>query len=422
MIKITALGSQGDGLTADPTQHKHVPFSLPGERVALRRTPPCTLKDVEICEASSDRVEPPCPHFGICGGCRLQHLSDPLYASFKRDKVIQALHRAGIFGPNVAPLVTLKENWRRRATLQFSHYNNKVDLGFYERGSHRLCSLETCLVLDPDLVSLLPFLKAFLKKVIPPSMEGSIAVLRSEAGIDVALKTKKPIVTELSFFEAVNDLVQEKNLARVLLNGEVVVERQVPYVTFNGVKVRVSASSFLQVNQEAETVMTTLIQGYLKSLLPQANAKIADLFSGRGLFAFALKDLASHVNAYEMDSGALKALEKSAMSLTQVTAFRRNLFSKPLVVEELNQFDAVVLDPPRDGAYAQSRHLAASTVPLISYISCKPETFARDAKILLDGGYCLDGVHPLDQFKWSHHVELVAFFKKSIKCQNVMSE
>lgn len=410
MIKIKSFGAQGDGLTEAP-QSRHIPFTLPGESVSLYKDPPETSHDIDVVEKSPERVEAPCPHFGECGGCRLQHLSQKLYRSFKKDKITAALKRVGVSDSLVEdPL--LFEKGRRRATLQFFWHKGKCELGFFQRGSHRLCDLKTCLVLEPELVNLIKPLKEFLKTLFSSRATGSLMVLKSEAGVDIDLSTKAPLDRDLFFYESLQDFVQNYRVARFCVNGEVILCHETPFVLFNGVKVKASARHFLQANQEAEKEMASILQNEVRKAFPNSPPRFADLFAGRGLFSFALKDDVRFVTAYEMDSQAIQAFTEAAKPFSNMAVEKRNLFANPLSKEDLASFDGVILDPPRDGAMAQSRCLAESAVPFICYVSCKPETFARDAKILLQGGYCLNIVKPIDQFHWSHHCELIAIFRK----------
>tara|TARA_A100000171_G_C2122086_1_gene141360 strand:- start:780 stop:1787 length:1008 start_codon:yes stop_codon:yes gene_type:complete len=335
-------------------------------------------------------------------------MSAPLYKAFKKEKICLSLKRAGLSTAGVKDVFTLNKNFRRRATFQYSMRGKKPELGFYERGSHTICGLETCLVLDPQLVSLLVPLKEFLGRAIPCSSQGAISVLLSETGIDIALKTKSGIKQDLAFHEAVRDFSESQGLARLSLDGEILLTRIEPVVTFGGAPVAVSAESFLQVNKNAEEAMLSLLLDHL----PRELKRVADLFAGRGLFALSLKEVSKKVDAFEMDKRALGDLCKVGGSFSSVDVFSRNLFSNPLNVSELAFYEAIVLDPPRDGARQQCEQLALSGIPLICYVSCKPETFARDARILEEGGYRLESVYPIDQFKWSHHIELISFFKK----------
>lgn len=414
MFKIHSLGAQGDGLAETPSQTRHIPFSLPGERVSLRRDPPQTKQDVVIHDPSPDRVVPPCPHFGDCGGCRLQHLSPDRYKEFKKDKIRQALDRAGLFNVDLlTPLIF--EKGRRRATLHFSvKRGGGCQLGFYQRDSHRLCDLKHCLILVPELTSLLAPLRAFLETLPIPKkgLSGQLHLLKSDTGVDVALMTSSPITQDLSFHEGVQALVQQHSLARFSLNGEVVICPEAPCVWINQVRVSVSARHFLQANQEAEEKMMSFVVQEVQKAFPDFAPKLVDLFCGRGLFTFALKDVAASTVGYEMDFEACQAFEQAARPFAHLKGERRNLFTNPLTAADLETIDGVILDPPRDGALAQSRLLAASKVPFICYVSCKPETFARDAKYLVEGGYTLTGVQPIDQFYWSHHSELIAVFKR----------
>jgi 23S rRNA (uracil1939-C5)-methyltransferase len=203
------------------------------------------------------------------------------------------------------------------------------------------------------------------------------------------------------------DFSSAENLARLYYKGELVVQHKNPQVCFSKTWVDASALGFLQASDQADAYLTQS----LLEVLPQTCDKALDLFCGRGLFSFALATRARTVFSYDNDEAALLALARATRPTpgSPIKAHTRHLFNDPLSQKELMGAQVVVLDPPRVGALAQCRTLADSKVPLLIYVSCNPETFARDARVL-QTNYQLRLIQPLDQFLWSPHIELIAVF------------
>jgi 23S rRNA (uracil1939-C5)-methyltransferase len=278
-------------------------------------------------------------------------------------------------------------------------------LGFAERGSHRIVDLEACPVLVPDLEALLPALRALAGAVLPPGGRADFRLTASETGVELAIRADLPLT--LGRRELLAAFAAEKPLARVAWGDEIVVERAAPVVRFGGVAVTLPPAPFLQATEAGERALVAVARSAVG-----VGSRIADLFCGAGAFALPLSEH-SRVHALDADGPAIDALKRAAAQARRpLVAERRDLFRRPLEPDELDMFDAVVLDPPRAGARAQVERLAASRVPVVAMASCNPGTFARDARILADGGYRLESVTPVDQFLWSAEVELAAILRR----------
>lgn len=344
----------------------------------------------------TDHAEPFCPYFGVCGGCTLQHYGPRSYAAHKRGVVEEALKRARIDVP-VGTLVDGHGAGRRRVTL---HTRGRA-AGYMKMRSHELLDIVKCPILVPELRETAP---AIARQVGAVVGDGDVSFTATATGLDVAVRTGRRIKPE-----RLTLLAQRLGVSRVSIDGEIVIEQQPPTVRVGNAVVEVPAGGFLQATGRAEQVLADFV------LAGVGKAKsVADLFCGIGVFALRLAEQA-RVAAVDSDTAAIAALQK-AVRMTQglkpVTASVRDLIRNPLAPAELAPFDAVVFDPPRQGAEAQSRELARSKVGTVVGVSCEPKTFARDAAILIGGGYGLESVVPVDQFAWSGHVEVIGVFRR----------
>ncbi|MGV8840904.1 MAG: class I SAM-dependent RNA methyltransferase [Bauldia sp.] len=402
-LRIATLGHSGDGIAETPEGRVFVPFALPGETVlAERRGDRAAMAEIVV--ASPDRVTPPCPHFGACGGCSLQHFAPAAYLAWKRDQVVAAFAQRGIDAP-VGPMIAAPPASRRRAVFTAEREGRDVRLGFNREGSHDVVSIPDCKVLLPAIVRALPMLTAIAGPLVPPGRRGRVTVLATESGLDIAIDD-----VGKAEFRAANAAVAkaaDATVARVTVNGEEVFRTREPQLRAGDAVLLPPPGGFVQAVAFAEDAMAEAV------LAGVGKAKtIADLFCGAGTFTFRLARKA-RVAAVDGDAPSVAALEAAARrtkGVKAVTAMKRHLFRSPLVPHELKAFEAVVFDPPRAGAEAQARTLAASPVPRVVAVSCNPATLARDARLLLDGGYRLTGVQPIDQFLWSGHIEAVATF------------
>jgi 23S rRNA (uracil1939-C5)-methyltransferase len=421
-VTIEKLGSRGDGLAALDGRPLFVAETLPGERVRVKvageRAGGLRGELLELIEPGPGRREAPCPHFGPCGGCRLQHLDDEFYAMWKRGQVLQALAWRGLETTPVADLVRIAKNTRRRAVLAARHdvgspEGQGLHLGFYGRDSHRVQDVRSCLVLTPGLLALVAPLRAALEPLVGNEERWGLVLSETETGVDLCLQTRRP--PQLLDREVLADLAGSSDLARVSWQQaddepEPIVVRRAPVVTFGVVAVTPPPGGFLQPSREGEEALAALVL----SGLPGESARVADLYCGCGAFTFRLA-ARTRVFAVDGDAAALEALQSAARRAglaDRVAGEQRDLARRPLSAEELSPFDCVVFDPPRTGARAQAAQLARSRVPRVIAVSCSPATFARDARILVDGGYRLTSIVPVDQFPWSAHVELVACLER----------
>lgn len=407
-LTIQRLGAQGDGVAeADtPGRPVFVPFTLAGERV-LAKVEGERGKLLELLTSSPERVTPECRHFGTCGGCSVQHLAPATYEEWKRELVVAAFRSRGI-DANVAPLQRPHGKRRRAVMSAIRRESGAIALGFHAAASHDLIDLDECTVLAPQIVSLLPALRELLALVIPRRAEARATVTLTNAGLDVALEGVERELTPAIRTELARRSV-ELGLARLAIGRDVVVQTLPPQLKFGAADVEISPGVFVQAVAEAE-------QGIAKEIMAAVGKakSVADLFSGAGAFTFPLAARAK-VSAFDGDKSAIAALQsavRNVQGLKPVTARVRDLFREPLSALELNEHEAIVFDPPRAGAEMQSQRIAKSKVKTVVAVSCNPATLARDARILLDGGYKLGSVTPVDQFTYSAHVEVVAVFRR----------
>lgn len=411
-LTIARLGSGGDGIAETAGGPVYVPFTLPGETVAVARVKnQGTVMSMSV--ASPERVEPPCAHFGpdgkngTCGGCTLQHASDTLYHDFKRNLVIGALKSKGLT-PEVAPLVIARPGERRRVVFTVRKTEKAVLLGFNQAGSHHIVSIDHCPISSDGIISRLDAIRRIAGALATSSEPFRLTVLETSTGLDLAFEGVKKISARER--RAVTETVLSlRGIARVSNDGEILIEPQKPEIDFSGVRVFPPAGGFTQATKPAEDAMAELVLAALGKA-----KRVADLFAGSGTFALRIARQAK-VHAVEGDERSLKALDHGARNtqgLKPVTVERRDLFRRPLMVSELKVFDAVVFDPPRAGAEDQCKELARSAVKTIVAVSCNPTSLARDLSILTAAGYRIRMVTPIDQFLWSAHVEVVAVLEK----------
>lgn len=402
---ITRLGSQGDGVAETETGELFIPFTLPGETVtATREKDRATL--MSVLDASPLRIDPACRHFTECGGCAIQHLEAEAYHRWKRDKVAHALNSKGITC-DIDALVPCAPQTRRRVVFTARRSEAGMRLGFVRALSSEIISIEECPISLPEIVAKLDRLKALAELVCATTKSFRMTVTVTGSGLDVAVHDSGKLGENQR--RVASNFAIAQGLARLSIDGEVIIEPKKPAVMFGGVAVAVPPGAFLQATEAAEQAMADIVGRHLVRA-----KKVADLFAGCGSFALRLA-AKSEVHAVEGDAAALSALDRAfrfAGGLKRVTSERRDLFRRPLTFKELNVFDGIVFDPPRAGAEDQSKQIARSDVPLVAAVSCNPVTLARDLRILIDGGYALKSVTPIDQFLWSPHVEAVALLEK----------
>lgn len=405
-LVIDRLGHLGDGIAAGPHGPVFVPGMLPGEEIegvlAGDR-----LEGARILTPSADRVKPPCPHARTCGGCQLQHASEPFTAAWKRAVVREALAQQGLETEIAGAVPTSPPASRRRATLSGRRTKGGVLLGFHAKGQGMIVPVPGCKLLHPDLMATLPALEALVAFGGSRTTEMSLTVTQSLSGPDVSVTGGKPADAAAQMELA--RLAERFGLARLTWEGEIVAQSTAPQIAIGPARVEFPPGAFLQATFQGEAA---LLDAARAAIGPAK--RIADLFCGLGTFALPLAREAG-VHAVEGHPALTAALEKAARAtpgLKRITTETRDLFRRPLEPDELKPFDAVVIDPPRAGAEAQCRRLARADVPRLAMISCNPVTFARDARILTQGGWRLDHVQVVDQFRWSVHIELAAAFSR----------
>ncbi|WP_072777999.1 class I SAM-dependent RNA methyltransferase [Marivita hallyeonensis] len=400
--QITRLGQHGDGIAEGPI---YVPGALPGETVTGDLIGD-RLQNVRIATPSENRVKPPCPHSKSCGGCQLQHASDAFVASWKRDVVRQALAAQGI-AIDVPEPITSPPQSRRRASFSARRTKKGALAGFHMKASDTITSVPNCELVHPDLAAALPMVEALA--VVGASRKGELSVLvtLTQSGLDVSVTGGKEM--DVALHQALADMAREYDLARIAWDGEIALQRRAPVLDLGPAQVCPPPGAFLQATLEGEAALIGAVRQAL--IKPKT---VLDLFAGCGTFALPMAQIAP-VHAVEGDLGMMQALDhawRNAQGLKRVTHEVRDLFRNPLIPEELNRFEAVVIDPPRAGAAAQIAELPKSTVSQIAHVSCNPATFARDTATLIHAGYDLEWVQVVDQFRWSTHVELVALLRR----------
>ena len=408
-LTITRLGHRGDGVGDTATGAVFVPYALPGETVTVEAVPghPDRRRLLHVDKPSHERATPVCKHFGICGGCAMQHWSHAEYLIWKRGLVAEALALNGIVAP-VDAIVDAHGRGRRRAVLHARRgHGDVLEVGFAAPRAHHIVAIDECPILSDALADTITVSWAIAEILKSADKPLDIHVTASDHGLDIDVRGSGPLPS--ARLTALAKIADKHRLARITRHGELVLQRVEPTLRIGRANVPLPPGAFLQATAEGEAALAALVQKHVGKA-----KRVADLFSGIGTFALRLGETA-RVLAIDGEASAIKALErgvKTAPGLKPVEARTRDLFRSPLGTMELKAFDAVVFDPPRQGAERQAHELASSKVPLVIAVSCDAATFARDARILIDGGYKLAGVTPVDQFRYSHHVEMVGRFER----------
>ena len=387
--RIVRIAARGDGVSASG---KHIAFAVPGD----------VLLDDGTIEPGPGHQVPPCRHFPQCGGCQLQHLTDAAYADYCASRTAGALAQHGL-NTEIRPTYLSPPRTRRRASLRALKAGGGVLLGFNEAGSNRIVDMRECHVLEPRLFALLQPLRGLLAAILPPKRAGEVQLTLADQGVDVGLKGVS--VEGYEGAEALNAFAERQGLARLAIDegfgAEIRYEPQPVTVTLGGIPVALPPGAFLQATADGEAALVEAVHE-----ATHGAARLIDLFAGLGTFALSLE---GQVTAAEAARDPILALKSAAPG---IQAEHRDLYRRPLDAKELSAFDALVLDPPRSGAVDQVREIAASAIARVAYVSCNPATFARDAEILVAGGYRFDWLRPVGQFRWSTHVELASAFSR----------
>ena len=422
-VTVESLGAQGDGVARLAGRPLFLPMTLPGDRVLARiggeKAGAFHGDVIELLAAGPHHAEPPCPYFGLCGGCSLQHMAASAYGDWKADLLRIALERRGLpVEGRLRPMLRGGAGQRRRATLAAVRLASGLRLGFRERRGKRVADIAHCLLLTPKLDALIAPLRAILASLLAPGEAGEVTLCETLSGIDLLITAKGP--ADLEARTVLAAFAEAQDLARLSWQcaGEAPepgVQRRAPSLDFSGVSVQPAPGAFVQPSLEGEAALVAAVCGYL----PDRFDRAIDLFAGSGTFSFALAGFAqarpARVLAVEGEPAAAQALEaavRAASLAGRVQTQCRDLARQPLLSAELQGADVIVFDPPRAGAREQAREIAASAVPCVIAVSCNPTTLARDARLLCDGGYELVEALPLDQFPWSGHLEAVALFRR----------
>jgi 23S rRNA (uracil1939-C5)-methyltransferase len=410
-VKIDHIGAKGDGVALIDGAPLYVPFSAAGDELEVALSVDGKAAHIlRVLKPGPDRITAPCPQYGLCGGCALQHINDHAYAVWKRGLIGEALGHRGFSDITVNEIIISPPASRRRASFHcLSKGKAGMLIGFHERGSNRIAKIDGCKVLMPEIMDFMSPLQAYLAKLLSEGQKATVQVTATDSGLDVWIDCSRKLDLRLRMQAA--DFAGTADLARLVWGAdkEILAERRAPQVHFEAVPVAIPPAAFLQATVAGEKALT----GLAKQALAGAK-RVADLFAGCGTFSVALAE-AARVHAVEGEVDLTEALKRgvnNARGLQQVTVERRDLFRRPLLVHELNVFDGVLFDPPRAGAREQAEELAKSKVPVIVAVSCNPATFARDARILVNGGYVMGAITPVDQFLWTDHIELLAVFSK----------
>ncbi|MEM7241662.1 MAG: class I SAM-dependent RNA methyltransferase [Pseudomonadota bacterium] len=402
---INRLGARGEGIVQNGAEEIYVPFALPGEVIAGGVSAD-RIEKPKIVTPSELRVSPKCKHFKTCGGCRLQHYNPDALAAWKGALISDALEKFNL-KTEIKPTHTSPPNSRRRATLSGRRSKSGTVIGFHGAASDQIIDIQECPILDPRILDGWPVYDMLVIK--GASRKGSIklAVTVSDTGLDISVSDAKPLSAQENQY--ISMFCVDKQVARLVWNGEMAFQSTPPTITLDGIQLRLVAHGFLQATEFGQNALIDTVRGIVRD-----KRTTVDLFSGMGTFSLPLaKTRAFHAVEHGRDMlSALQATANQASDLYPITTEHRDLFRRPLMPDELNKFDSLVIDPPRAGALAQCHEIAKSKIDTIAFVSCNPATFARDARVLVDAGFSLNWVLPIDQFLWSPHVELAAEFTR----------
>ena len=412
LVKIQNLGVRGDGIgRSESGELFFVPYVLSGETVLAKPVGKkgdgynCSV--IDIVEASAERIEPSCQHFGECGGCKLQHMPYDTQKAFKKTIIKNAFSKQDIDAPVKEPIIV--GGLRRRARFVAKKSGKGYVGGFHKAQSHAIAPIVSCEIVSPAVWQAFQSVLNGLSKFKAPNAL-DIHVTEGTNGMEIVIYPHGDFEIDLQAREVLTDIVNEHKFVGLYWYNrdftDPVCVMESLQIKFGNVMVGVPPASFLQPSQEGQKVLTDLIV----SALDGVKGRIADLFSGSGCFSFPLTKFGS-VDAFEGNALALQLLNKTA-SGKGVHGFVRDLELKPLDDEECSAYKAIVLDPPRNGAMAQVEQIAVSTCPIVIYVSCNPIALAKDSVVLLEGGYRIESITPVDQFAHSDHTESLVVFKK----------
>ncbi len=414
-LTIDRLGDRGEGRAKGPRGAIFVPYALAGENI-VAEVDGERGHLVEILTPSPDRIPAICPYYGTCGGCAVQALAEAPYRAWKHGLLVEALRHLGLPLDTIGDLVDAQGEGRRRATFHArpsAHSGAGIGgmkVGFMQARAHELVEIDACPVLAPSMDRAIPAARALANELSRQAKPLDIVVTATLSGLDIDIRGCGAL--DHATTQWLIEVAEKMDLARVSNHGVIIIERRQPLLAMSETDVRPPPGAFLQATLAGEEILASRVTTAL-----QGARRVGDLFAGLGTFALRLAKTAE-VHAFDLDHPALSSLHRAARantSLRPVTVLKRDLFKRPLNADELKTFDALVFDPPRGGAEPQARAIAASEVPLVVYVSCYARSFARDAALLCEGGYQLESVDPIDQFRFSPHIEIVGIFRREAK-------
>lgn len=405
-VTIEKLGRKGDGISQENGSDVFVPFTLAGETVTVTGTG--ARRSIEtITQASPDRVDPVCEHFTHCGGCQLQHMKHDAYLDWKTDLAMEPLKKAGI-SVESATMLSFDIASRRKVVFNLAHDQDGTKVGFTERASNTVIPIKECAIIVPEIFDRLPELQDIANSIPTKKTGTRMSVLAGNNGLDVSVDGAANLSNDQR--QVLIRKTIANAIARLCIDEEILIETKKPHLLVNDIPVLPPPGGFVQASKQAENAMVELVTTHLKSC-----KNVADLYCGMGTFALPLSRR-STVWAVEENKSALDALDQAwrgtGGKLKQVKTEARNLERRPVTFSELKKFDGLVFDPPRAGAELQAKQIAKSKVKKIAAVSCNPVTLARDLEILIAGGFKVQKIIPIDQFKYTPHVEMVVTLER----------
>ena len=427
VCQIETLSSKGLGVSGVPlssdssrefiTDLFEVPYVLPGEIVELEEHSyrgKSSFVISKVLKKSPERIAPPCKYFTICGGCSLQHLKLDYYHRYKLQVLEDSLNSRGVHADVIFPTKSIGDFSRRRAVFEAVKKHDQVFLGFKKYHSNQIVNIDSCLVLLPELSDLIDKLKTFLGQVLTDKEKCKILITKADNGIDLIIETENNFEISEKKVQLIKDFSLNNSVIKITIvvnnKWNVVHFIEQPYVVFENVKVGVNSYSFLQVSKSSDVILAQLVNKVLSqvSLTSAKKLKIIDLFCGRGTLSIPAAKFGV-VDGFEIDKDSIRSLKEA--NITNVHPSQRDLFTNPVSWDELSRYDVAIINPPRAGAKEQSKALSQSAVKVLVYLSCDVESFARDAKIIMQNKrYILREITPIDQFYWSSHLEIFAVF------------
>lgn len=428
-LEITGISNLGQGFALAPNNKKNkkifVSKTLIGDKVEAQiikeNSKFIAANLIKIITPSADRATPPCPHFADCGGCSLQHLTADYYQSFKQKILLDLFARDQITFDGNIDWSFIPAGFRRRVNFQVDHNHR---LGFFRENSNDVVKIDSCLILEKEIAALIHPLQDLVKNIATKITQ--ISITKFDNGIAAILQT--PIAPSLAVADQLTNFAKDNNIIslayRIADDCNLIYQSQIPQLFFGAkdkeIKIDLNANIFLQATKSGQDIIIKEINDLAASMQtknPDKTLNIVDLYCGIGTYSFAVlaQNPKANIKAFEGEESMIKALNKNAIKNNinqKIHGFEKDLVKTPLLPKELTGQYLAIINPPRNGAESQTQHLAKSKIKSIIYISCNPAAFAVDAKILLQNGYKISKIKAIDQFVYSHHLELVAVFEK----------